>query len=341
MSARCACPRGRSRQRDDDDDELRRLTLEQLLEVEISTVSRMPESLLHASAAVTVLTREDMLRSGATTLADALRLVPGVHVAQIDSNKWALGIRGFADRLSRSMLVMIDGRAVYSPLFAGTYWEVQDTLLDDVERVEVVRGPGGHAVGRERGQRHRQRRHAAGSPDAGDRSPRPAPAASSGDSARSATAGSAGRRRIAAMRRPSDAALATGPTDADFDEWRMGQGGFRTDTALAGEAALTVQGDVYAGWAGQRLNVTTYTPPFSTRIDDRADLAGGNLLGRWTTGPDAGRSTTLQAYYDFTSRREAVFEESRHTVDLDFQQSRAPGEMASAGVGGRVPRHPR
>src|SRR5205814_10660122 len=112
-------------------------------DVEVTTSSKEPEQLRRVPSAIYVLTQEDIRRSGATSIPDVLRLVPGVEVARIDSDSWSLGVRGFASRLSRSVLVLIDGRSVYSPLFAGVYWEVQDTLLEDVERIEVIRGPGG------------------------------------------------------------------------------------------------------------------------------------------------------------------------------------------------------
>ena len=115
--------------------ELRRLSLEELGNIEVTTVSRSPDTLAHAPAAVFVITQEDIRRSGATSIPEALRLAPGMQVTRIDSARWAIGMRGFADRLARSMLVLIDGRAVYSPLFAGTYWEVQDTLLEDIDRI--------------------------------------------------------------------------------------------------------------------------------------------------------------------------------------------------------------
>ena len=124
-------------------EELKRLSLEDLLNVDVTTVSRSPEPTMRVPAAVYVITGDDLRRSGAQTLADALRLAPGVQVARISAGTWAIGVRGFADRLARSMLVLIDGRAVYSALFAGTYWETQDTFLEDVERIEVIRGPGG------------------------------------------------------------------------------------------------------------------------------------------------------------------------------------------------------
>src|SRR6202044_3130809 len=112
-------------------------------EIEVTTPSKEPVKAFQTPAAIYVITGEDIRRSGATTIPDALRLAPGVEVARIDGSKWSIGIRGFGTRLSRSVLVLIDGRTVYTPLFAGTYWEVQDTLLEDIDRIEVIRGPGG------------------------------------------------------------------------------------------------------------------------------------------------------------------------------------------------------
>src|SRR5437588_2401015 len=121
---------------------LKRLNLEQLGNIEVTTASKEPVKVLRTPAAIYVITQEDIRRSGATSIPEALRLAPGVTVARIDSSKWSIGIRGFGGRLSRSVLVLIDGRNVYSPLYAGVYWEVQDTLIEDVDRIEVIRGPG-------------------------------------------------------------------------------------------------------------------------------------------------------------------------------------------------------
>ena len=125
------------------DSRLKGLSLEQLGNIEVTTVSKGPVKLSQTAAAIYVITQEDIRRSGVQSLPEALRLAPGVDVAQIDSVKWAVGIRGFQSRLSRAVLVLIDGRSVYSPLFRGVYWEVQDTLLEDIDRIEVIRGPGG------------------------------------------------------------------------------------------------------------------------------------------------------------------------------------------------------
>ena len=129
------------------EDQLKKLSLEQLGDVEVTSKAKAPEQLWKTAAAVFVITQDDIRRSGATSIPEALRLAPGVEVARIDGNKWSIGIRGFGSRLSRSVLVLIDGRSVYSTLLAGTYWEVQDTVMEDIDRIEVIRGPGGTVWG--------------------------------------------------------------------------------------------------------------------------------------------------------------------------------------------------
>src|SRR5258705_1384753 len=122
--------------------DLTTIGIEAVMNMEVTSVTKGPERLMDAAAAVQVITSEDIRRSSATTLPDLLRLVPGVQVARVTSNSWAVGVRGFTSTLSRSLLVLIDGRSVYSPLFAGVYWDVQDVVLNDIDRIEVIRGPG-------------------------------------------------------------------------------------------------------------------------------------------------------------------------------------------------------
>src|SRR5580698_3916683 len=123
--------------------QLKSLSLEQLGNVEVTSFNKAPTALWNTPAALYVITSEDILRSGVTTIADALRLAPGVEVGRLSSTTWAVGIRGLQNNFSKSVLVLIDGRNVYTPLFAGVYWDVQDMPLDDIDRIEVIRGPGG------------------------------------------------------------------------------------------------------------------------------------------------------------------------------------------------------
>nr|HID58423.1 TonB-dependent receptor [Desulfobacterales bacterium] len=124
------------------DMDLTEMSIEALMDIEVTSVSKKAQKLSESAAAIFAMTSEDIRRSGVTNIADALRMVPGLHVGRIDSSKWAVSSRGFNGRFANKLLVLIDGRSVYTPSFSGVYWEVQDTLLEDVERIEVIRGPG-------------------------------------------------------------------------------------------------------------------------------------------------------------------------------------------------------
>src|ERR1700733_12396202 len=123
--------------------DLKQLSLEELGNVEVVSVSKEPEQIWKTPAAIFVITQEDIRRSGATSIPEALRLAPGVEVARIDANHWSVAIRGFAGQFSKSLLVLVDGRSVYTPLFEGVYWDIPYVMLEDVDRIEVIRGPGG------------------------------------------------------------------------------------------------------------------------------------------------------------------------------------------------------
>ncbi len=302
--------------------DLRAMSLEQLMGVPVSVASRVPQSRLTAPASVTMITSDEIRQSGAVTLPEVLRMVPGLHVAQIDGNKWAMGIRGFTDRLARAMLVMIDGRAVYSPLFAGTYWEVQDIPLLDIERIEVVRGPGGSLWG-------------ANAVTGIVNIVRKSAAASAGTSVNARTGtedplavgishggGSRVRYRIsgkASMRSPQENSLGL-----EYDDARLLQGGARIEWQNRA-GAFIVQGDAYRTVIGQRAALTTVTPP--SRRDEVTDdaLQGGNLLWRWTRRAGDPRSLQVQGYYDYSSRSQLVFSERQHILDLDLQQGALRG----------------
>jgi len=297
---------------------LKHLSLEDLGQIEVTTASKVPVKATRTPTAIYVITQEDIRRSGATSIPEALRLAPGVEVARVDSNTWALGVRGFESTLSRSVLVLIDGRSVYTPLFAGVYWQVQDTLLEDIERIEVIRGPGGTIWGANAVNaviniitKRAQETHGTlvstggGNIDQGF------------VNFRYGTGNSKGfNYRIygkAFTRGPE-----FHPDQKQFDDWRMGQTGFRTDWDVHNRDRLTLQGDIYSGDAGQRVGITSYSPPFMTNVEQNAELSGGNLLGRWERDLGSGSSVQLQTYYDRTNRKQANFDESRDTFDIDF-----------------------
>ena len=297
---------------------LTQVSLEQLGQIEVTTASKRPVKVSRTPAAIYVVTQEDIRRSGATSIPEALRLVPGVEVARIDSNTWSLGVRGFGSALSRSVLVLIDGRSVYTPLFAGVYWQVQDTLLEDVERVEVIRGPGGTIWGANAVNaviniitKNSKDTHGTlvstggGNLDQGFGHFRYGAGNDKGFNYRIYGKAFIGGPQFH-------------PDGHRFDDWRMGQTGFRTDLALHERDTLTLQGDLYSGDAGQRLGINSYSPPFVTNVEQQVELGGGNLLGRWKRMLAAGSDIEIQTYYDRTNRQQANFGESRDTFDIDF-----------------------
>jgi iron complex outermembrane recepter protein len=297
---------------------VKQLSLEQLGNVEVTTATKEPAQVWKTSAAVFVITQEDIQRSGATSIPDVLRLAPGVEVAQIDSSKWSIGIRGFGSRLTRDVLVLIDGRTVYTTLLAGTYWEVQNVLLDDVDRIEVIRGPGGtiwgpnavngviNIITKASKETHGESvSTGGGNLDQGFFNAR----YGGGN-------GSTFDYRIYAL------GFDRGPEyhsdGANYDRWRAAQGGFRMDFTQQTRDSFTLQGDIYDEGAGESVTATSYTPPYSETIDATARLSGGNILGRWQRKLGEGTDFQLQAYYDRANRREPNFIDLRNTFDIDF-----------------------
>jgi len=319
---------------------LKQLTLSQLGNIEVTTASKEPERIWKTSAAIYVLTQDDILRSGATTIPDALRLVPGVEVAQINSNQWSIGIRGFGSRLTRDVLVLIDGRTVYTTLLAGTYWEVQNLLLADVERIEVVGGPGGtiwgpnavngviNIITKSTKETHGEYVSVVG----GNVDEGMVNARYGGGN------GNGLDYRVYGM--AFDRGPEFHPTGIDYDRWRAIQGGFRMDIAANTQDRFTFQGDLYDEGIGQSVTAVTYAPPYSQTQDGTAPLSGGNILGRWQRTQGEGKDFQIQGYYDRTNRHELNFADLRDTFDVDFfDRFRLPGsQQISWGLGARFSR---
>lgn len=315
---------------------LTELTLEQLGKIEVTSASKDPEQVWHTPAAIYVITQEDIRRSGARNLPDILRLAPGVEVAQIDSDKWSVGIRGFSSRLSRSVLVLIDGRSVYTPLFAGVYWEMQDTLIQDIDRIEVIRGPGGtiwgaNAVNGVINIITKNARDTHG--------PLVTVGGGSVDQGFISTRYGAGSKDFSY--RLYGKFFTRGPQfhsdDRNFDDWKMGQVGFRTDWNVNSRDSLTIQGDSYRNVSGQSLNVSTYSPPALIAIERNINLLGTNFVGRWKRQLSESSDLQLQAYFDRTQRDDINFEEVRDTIDFDLvAHTRMGRHQLIGGAGGRV-----
>jgi iron complex outermembrane receptor protein len=288
--------------------ELKRLSVEALMDVEVTSVSRRPEKLSETASAIQVITQEDIRRSGATSLPEALRLASNLEVAQVDSRQWAISARGFNNTTANKMLVMIDGRTVYTPLYAGVFWDVQDALLEDIDRIEVISGPGAtlwgaNAVNGVINVTSKSARDTqgllftggGGTELRGFSSVRYGGHLSS--NAHYRVYGKFFERDRTVLRNGQDAA----------DDWHMGQGGGRMDWNASKSDLITVQGDYYSGRMGQRAA-------------DETVVNGGNVIGRWSHSFSERSDFTLQLYYDRTHRNvPKTFAEVLDTYDVDFQ----------------------
>jgi iron complex outermembrane receptor protein len=300
--------------------DLRRLSLDELGNIEVTSVSKDPQQVQKTPAAIFVITQEDIRRSGATSVPEVLRLAPGVEVARVDADHWSVAVRGFAGQFSKSLLVLIDGRSVYTPLYAGVYWDVQNVMLEDVEHIEVIRGPGGTIWGANavngviniitKSATNTQGTLAtlgSGSVDQGTAGVR--------------YGGSAGKDinyriyGMGAIRGPQ-----FHPDGDGFDHWRMGQMGFRADWKPSGSNTFTMQGDIYRVASGERTFIASFSPPSETQPDGTANVTGANLLARWQHTTGEASDIQIQGYFDRTSRRDLVLGETRNTFDLDFVQ---------------------
>lgn len=314
--------------------DLTALSLEELMGIEVSTVSRGPAPMASTAAAVAVITAEDIRRSGATSIAEALRMVPGMHVARLDANKWAVSSRGFNYRFAEKMLVLVDGRSVYTPLFSGVFWECLDTVLEDIERIEVIRGPGGTLWGANamNGVVNIITR-----PAAETRGGLVSPGAGSEERGFGALRyggawGERGAWRLYGRTFDRDAGY------RGNDAWRMARVGARSDVRGLGRGDLTLQGEYYGGSAHQRVTFPSLDPPYGVTVDDLIRLSGGYVRGAWNRQAPGGHRTEVSGYFDQSWRREAMMSELRSNFDLDLSHHRAPiGRHAlSAGLDYRL-----
>lgn len=316
------------------------LDLEDLLAVEVTSVARTPQRRTKAPAAVTVVTGDDIRRSGFTSIPEALRLVPGLYVARIMGNRWSISARGFGDEFTNKLLVLIDGRAVYTPTFGGVYWDAQDTLLADVDRIEVIRGPGGVMWG------------ANAVNGVINVITKPAQATAGGlvyGGAGSEERGMAGWRyggrfgdnnhyRVYAKFADRDELVDAAGVRAG-DESAQLRSGFRVELDPTERGSTTVSGDLYRGSNGESAAVPIATAPFQERRELRASLEGGHLLGKWHRRRTDGSESSAQAYVDYTDRRMGeIARERRLTFDLEAQHTFAPwsGHTLLVGAGYRV-----
>ena len=291
-----------------DQEQLKQMSLEDLGKVEVTTFSKNPIEVWDTPTAIYVLSGDDILRSGVTNIADALRLAPGVEVARLSSTTWAVGIRGLQSNFSKSVLVLIDGRNVYTPLFAGVYWDVQDMPLEDIDRIEVIRGPGGTIWGPNaaNGVINIITRHA--SETRGIMAT--ALAGTQDHTIDDLQYGAAFPSRNFSFRvlgRGFERGHEYHTDGIDDDTWHEERFGLRADLD-SGRNAYFAGADIYRGTSP---HIVSTTPAYD-------QTSGGDINLRWQRNIDSGSGFTLQGYFDRTLRVGSALGEARDTVDIDF-----------------------
>jgi iron complex outermembrane receptor protein len=308
----------------EDDIDLASFDLEDLMSMEVTSVSKKAERAFEAPAAAFVITSEDIRRSGMRSLPELLRLAPGAQVAQLNSSFWSISVRGFSSSFSDKLLVLIDGRSVYTPLFAGVFWAVQDLPLADVDRIEVIRGPGGTVWGANavngvinivtKSSADTQGWHA------------------------ELVAGEYERAGSGVMRyggKVNDNVTyrfyvkhfereAFDKADDVNDEWRRVRTGFRMDAEVSENGHLTLQGDLYDGKSN---GVIAEAPSVS-------ELGGGNVLARYTHTLSEEQSVTAQFYYDRTDRALNILRYELDTFDVELRHQIKPVDWLEVVWGG-------
>jgi iron complex outermembrane receptor protein len=294
------------------------LSLEDLMKVEITSVSKQKQTVAQAPAAVTAIGQDEIRRSGMNSIPELLRLTPGLNVAQINASHWAISSRGFNELYANKLEVLMDGRSVYTPLFSGVYWDTIDYIMPDLDRIEVIRGPGAtlwgaNAVNGVINITTKSARDTQGFLFSGE--------VSTIDQIGGFRYGgkiddNTYYRAYAKYRNVNDFDL---PSGNGQDGWDALRGGFRIDRYAGDKDVLTLQGDAYTQREGQTYNLPILLPPFTQRTFDTSNYSGGNVLARWTHTVSDTSDFSVQMYYDRLQRSDVQLGYSLDTFDLDFQ----------------------
>ena len=319
--------------------DLTELPLEDLMKIAITSASKRPETLFDTPAAAFVITSDDIRRSGALSIPEALRLAPGIQVARINEHGWAISARGFNGRFANKLLVLIDGRAVYTPLYSGVFWDRQDVMMENIDRIEVIRGPGAALWGA----------NAVNgvinviTKDAADTQGNAGGIAYSSKNDRivehryGGAVGDATHYRVYAKYLDRAAKDKTNGASGN-DETEVSRFGFRSDWDGTAGDEVTVLGSYATGHTDDEFNVASLTAPFSTPLHEDSETNAGYMLGRWTHRNDDGSDFQVQVYNDYTSYKDVRVRENRNTTDLEVQHTRHVGERHQVVMGGGVRR---
>ncbi len=299
--------------------DLTEATLEELMQIEITSVAKKEQKVNQAPAAVYVITQEDIRRSGLTSIPELLRLAPGMDVARISSNQWAITARGFNGRFANKLLVLVDGRSVYSTMFAGVYWDTLDVPVDDIERIEVIRGPGAimwgaNAVNGVINIITKPAKQTQGGLLTAGGGTQPL---AEGGVRYGGSLGPAFYRVFTSYSNYDGVYTQTGAPNAD--NWYLGHAGFRIDWDESDRDSFVFLGDGYGGRLGQNFTVPSPTPPYVAPVDTAANPTGGDALARWHHRISESSETDLQVYFDRYARLGEPVSDQLTTFDVDFQ----------------------
>ncbi|MCU1235544.1 MAG: hypothetical protein JWP63_3511 [Candidatus Solibacter sp.] len=307
--------------------DLRQLDVEDLMNLKVTSVSKSEQSLSRTAAAIWVINQEDIRRSGATNVPDLLRMAPGVDVEQINANEWAISVRGFNLRYSNKVLVLIDGRTVYTPSFSGVFWEQIDMPLGDIDRIEVIRGPGASVWGANAVNgvisifTKSAKETKGGQVTAGGGSQ----VYGFGQMRYGGAIGKNAAYRVWGKAvKTGDSGMPDG--SAANDHWGRGHGGFRADWDATPRDAFSVQGELFGNETSQTRREDFIPTPFQRTFHEEQDAAGGNLVARWDHTLAGGSEASLQAYYDRYRRTDIGVPETLRTLDVDFQHHFTAGD---------------
>jgi iron complex outermembrane receptor protein len=300
--------------------DLTQLSLEDLMNTKVTSVSKKEQSLSRTASAIFVISSEDIRRSGATNIPDLLRMVPGVDVAQIGANTWAITVRGFNGRFSNELLVLVDGRNVYTPTFGGVFWDVLDLPLEDIERIEVIRGPGGTIWGANAVNGVINIITKKASETQGGMVVGGAGNLDQGFGTVQYGGGLGKDTNYRVYTKYFNQNHMPGLTGQDgADGWHLLRGGFRSDSRLSAKDTLMVQGDVYAGEEGNPASILpSVTSPGVQNFDFAVPLSGGFLYSAWDHAFSARSDTTLKFSFDRYKRDDQLMEH-RKTFDVEFE----------------------
>jgi iron complex outermembrane recepter protein len=296
-------------------------SIEDLMNIEVTSASKKAEKLSGAPAAIFVITGDDIRRGGFSSIPDALRMAPGLHVSQQSAHVWIVAARGFSSLFNAEMLVLIDGRLVYAPAFGGVWWDVQDPPLEDIERIEVIRGPGGTLWGADAvngviniiTKESSKTQGAQVATSAG---------ADEGYAARARYGGKFGDNLTYRAYGTSNDWLPTVNANGaeNYDAWGITQGGGRLDWHATQKDTITFDGQGYSGRTRDALTDFSPTAP-PALLDFSSIMKGGHVLGRWRHKFNERSTTDVLGYCDWTFRSEHAFVESRNTCDVEFQNT--------------------